>query len=143
MYLMICQHSRGGNRSKMSTVTFMVVLVMFLMDTSICIIDVNNAIREITLTLTSTSSLSLEDRYALTYNLPYAVENALYAFMVGTPTPPSIPIDVSWPVSRAQSNIGDVIIIWRTYAFWHRPHERWLILIPCAFLLGSVGTLLP
>ena len=66
----------------MSTVTFIVVLIMFLLDTSMCIIDVNNAIREITLTLTSTSPLSLADRYDLTDNLPYVVENALYAWMV-------------------------------------------------------------
>lgn len=55
---------------------------MFLLDTAISIIDVNNAIREITLTLTSTSSLSLSDRYALTYNLPWPVQSSLYAFEV-------------------------------------------------------------
>ena len=55
---------------------------MFLLDTAIAIIDVNNAIREITLTLTSNSSLSLSDRYELTNNLPWPVQSSLYAFEV-------------------------------------------------------------
>lgn len=55
---------------------------MFLMDCATSIIDVNNAIREITLTLTSNSPLSLTDRYALTDNLPWPVQGALYAYMV-------------------------------------------------------------
>ena len=55
---------------------------MFLLDTATSTIDVNNAIRELTLTLTSDSSLSLADRYALTYNLPWPVQSSLYAFEV-------------------------------------------------------------
>jgi len=90
---------------------------MFLLDTATCIIDVNNAIREITLTLTSTSPLSLADRYELASNLPWPVESALYSYM---------------------SNLGDVIIIWRAYVFWREPNERWVILIPLACLLGSI-----
>lgn len=69
----------------MSLITFFVVLTMFLMDTVICIIDVNNAIKELSYTLTSSSDLSLADRYSLTDNLPWPVESALYAFMVRTP----------------------------------------------------------
>ena len=52
------------------------------MDTAISIIDVNNALKEISYTLTSHSSLSLAERYALTINLPWPVESALFAFMV-------------------------------------------------------------
>ena len=66
----------------MSLVTFVIVLMMFLMDSSICIIDVNNAIKELSYTLTSNLDLSLADRYSLTDNLPWSVESALYAFMV-------------------------------------------------------------
>ena len=68
----------------MSLVTFTVVLLMFLMDTSIFFIDVNNAVKEIMFTLTSSSDLSLPDRYSLTDNLPWPVESALYAFMVSS-----------------------------------------------------------
>lgn len=58
------------------------MVLMLLMDTAICIIDVSDAIREITLTLTSNTNMSLADRYALTDNFPWAVEDALYAWMV-------------------------------------------------------------
>lgn len=68
----------------MSLITLSIILAMFLMDTSMCIIDVNNAIREISYTLTSNSTMSLADRYNLTDNLPWPVENALYAYMVRT-----------------------------------------------------------
>ena len=61
---------------------FTIILLMFLLDVATSIIDVNNAIREITLTLTSNSSLSLADRYALTFNFPWPVQGALYAYMV-------------------------------------------------------------
>lgn len=61
---------------------FGVILIMFLLDTAMCVLDVNNAIRELTLTLTSTSPLSLSDRYELTFNLPYSVTNSLFAYMV-------------------------------------------------------------
>lgn len=73
--------SRRG-RSNISTFLWIIILLMFLLDTAMCIIDVNNAVREITYTLMSTSSASLADRYKLTNNLPYPVEGALYAFMV-------------------------------------------------------------
>lgn len=54
---------------------------MLMLDTAMCIIDVNNAIREISYTLTSNSADSLADRYD-NMVLPWPVENALYAFMV-------------------------------------------------------------
>lgn len=57
---------------------------MLMLDTAMCIIDVNNAIREITFTLYPTSSDSLADRYNNVV-LPWPVENALYAFMVCLP----------------------------------------------------------
>lgn len=48
-------------------------------------IDVNDALKEVSYTLTRNSDLSLPDRYALIDNLPFPVESALYAFMVRTP----------------------------------------------------------
>ncbi|VDB86988.1 unnamed protein product [Peniophora sp. CBMAI 1063] len=102
-------------RSKFSVAIFGVIVTMLMLDTATCIIDVNNAIREITFTLTSTSADSLADRYD-NLVLPWPVENALYAFMM---------------------NLGDVVIIWRTYVFWSQPRERWVMLVPMALLLGS------
>lgn len=58
---------------------------MFLLDSATCIIDVNNALKELSYILTSNTSLSLSDRYSLTNNtkvFPWPVENSLYAFMV-------------------------------------------------------------
>ena len=106
---------------------------MLMLDTAMCIIDINNAIREITLTLYPASSGSLADRYA-DLTLPWPVENALYAFMVRL-----------WyrclsrtiHLSCQQSNLGDVIIIWRTWAFYKDPRERWVLLIPMSLLVGS------
>ncbi|KZV63927.1 hypothetical protein PENSPDRAFT_757585 [Peniophora sp. CONT] len=109
---------KRNGRSKFSIAIFAVVVTMLLLDTATSIIDVNNAIREITFTLTSTSSDTLADRYD-NMVLPWPVQNALYAFMM---------------------NLGDVVIIWRTYAFWSQPRERWVLLIPMALLLGSFTT---
>ena len=56
---------------------------MLLLDTTLIIIDVNNAIREITMTIMSNSEESLTDRYN-NLVLPWPVESAIYAFMVRT-----------------------------------------------------------
>ena len=57
---------------------------MFLMDTAMFFIDINDAIKVISLTLTSNTNLSLEDRLSLTDTLPYPVQSAMYAFLVGS-----------------------------------------------------------
>ncbi|KIP03865.1 hypothetical protein PHLGIDRAFT_222482 [Phlebiopsis gigantea 11061_1 CR5-6] len=108
---------RGPFKAALFTLTLMVL--MLLMDTAICIIDVSNAIHEITLTITSNSDISLADRYTLTDNFPWAVEDALYAWM---------------------SNLGDVIIISRVYAFYQGEKERWFMLLPISLLFGSLIT---
>ncbi|KAI0717645.1 hypothetical protein C8Q72DRAFT_789561 [Fomitopsis betulina] len=106
-------------RSRASLTIFFIIVLMFLLDTTTSIIDVNNAIREVTLTLTSTSHQSFKERYALTKSLPYPVQSALYAY---------------------ESNLGDAIIIWRTYAFWRDGREKWVLVLPSAFFLGSIVT---
>ena len=70
---------RNGNRK--SVIAFGIIFTMLLLDTSLVIIDVNNAIREITMTILSDSSQSLTDRYN-NLVLPWPVESAVYAFMV-------------------------------------------------------------
>ena len=111
---------------------------MFLMDTSMCIIDVNNAIREMTDTLTSNSSLSLADRYALTASFPWPVESALYAFMV-SPHHCSLSARYYLLIFVLKSNLGDIIIIWRVYVFYSDPSERWVLAFPITLLVGSFG----
>lgn len=111
---------------------------MHLLEMSMVIIDINNAIRKITMTLLPTTPTSLAERYAATNSLPYSVENALYAYMVN-----SVPrcefgtVTDRW--SRLQLNLGDIVIIWRAWAFWSNGKERWVMVVPCALLLGSLG----
>ncbi|VDC03906.1 unnamed protein product [Peniophora sp. CBMAI 1063] len=105
------------SRTRTSIAIFVIILLMLMLDTAICIIDVHNAIVTITATLyPASSSESLTDRYD-SLNLPWMVENALTGFM---------------------ANLGDVIIIWRTWAFYKGPRERWLLLIPISLLIGSL-----
>lgn len=73
---------RETRRSRTTISILIVIVLMILMDTAICIIDIHNVVREISRTLTSNSDLSIADRYMLTENLPGAVEDALYAWMV-------------------------------------------------------------
>ncbi|KAK7678290.1 hypothetical protein QCA50_018638 [Cerrena zonata] len=104
--------------SRLSVTMFGVILIIFLLDTAGCVLDVNNAIREITLTLTSTSSLSLSDRYASTFNLPYSISNSLFAYMIC---------------------FGDVIIVWRAYVFWCYGKGRLIMILPIFTLIGTFG----
>lgn len=62
-------------------VAFGILFTMLLLDTTFVVIDVNNAIREITMTIMSDSAISLTDRYN-NIVLPWPVESAVYAFMV-------------------------------------------------------------
>ncbi|KZV62969.1 hypothetical protein PENSPDRAFT_228827 [Peniophora sp. CONT] len=107
---------RNGNWK--SVVAFGILFTMLLLDTTFVVIDVNNAIREITMTIMSDSAISLTDRYN-NIVLPWPVESAVYAFM---------------------SNLGDAIIIWRVHVFWNEPGERWVIIFPLVSFLGSIVT---
>ncbi|KIP09011.1 hypothetical protein PHLGIDRAFT_350665 [Phlebiopsis gigantea 11061_1 CR5-6] len=106
-------------RSTVSITIFIIILLMFLMDTAMYFIDINDALKEVSYTLTRNSDLSLPDRYALIDNLPFPVESALYAFM---------------------SNLGDVIVIWRVYAFYPPGRGVWVLVFPIALLIGSFVT---
>ncbi|KIP02128.1 hypothetical protein PHLGIDRAFT_309370 [Phlebiopsis gigantea 11061_1 CR5-6] len=102
---------------------FIAVLSMFLMDTAMFFIDINNAVKEVSYTLTSNSNLSLQDRLFLTYSLrvPYPAQSAMYAFML---------------------NLGDVIVVWRVFAFYSPSTRggRWLLAFPVMLLATSFAT---
>ena len=53
------------------------------MDTAMFFIDINDAVKEVSYTLTSNTNISLQERLFLIGTLPYPVQSALYAFMVG------------------------------------------------------------
>lgn len=76
------QTYRSRKRSRISTTMFLIILTMFILDTAMCILDVHDAIEEMTLTLTSTAPLSLPDRYKLLNTIPWSVTNSLFAYMV-------------------------------------------------------------
>lgn len=61
--------------------TFAVILSMLILDTALCVLDVNSVIQEISDTLTSDSTASLQERYKNKYS-SWAVGNAPFAFMV-------------------------------------------------------------
>ena len=69
-------------RSTMSVILFVMVIAMFLIDSALYIMDINNTIKEISYTLTSHAAESLADKYALTNNLPWAAESAMFAVLV-------------------------------------------------------------
>lgn len=66
----------------MAQILLATVWAMVALDTAMFVIDIRNTVKEVSLTLTSSADLSLEDRYALTDSLPWAVQSALYAFLV-------------------------------------------------------------
>ncbi|KAI0764632.1 hypothetical protein C8Q74DRAFT_987175 [Fomes fomentarius] len=110
------------NHTRVSSRTCLAVFVMFGLALSLWMIDIHNVIAEVQMTLLSTSKDPLEERYvaAMSDILRLAsVEDILYAYM---------------------TVIGDGIIIWRVYAFWSTGWEKFVLLIPITFLLGSIST---
>lgn len=105
--------------SWMAQILLATVWAMVALDTAMFVIDIRNTVKEVSLTLTSSADLSLEDRYALTDSLPWAVQSALYAFL---------------------SNLGDVIVLWRVYVFYTFGKDRWVVLFPLVLLLASFAT---
>ncbi|KAI0754316.1 hypothetical protein C8Q80DRAFT_361161 [Daedaleopsis nitida] len=112
-------------RTKVSISTFTAVLVMFGLALSLWMIDIHNIVAEVQMTLLQepiAESESLSDVYfsAVKAVLRLAsVEDVLYSYM---------------------TIVGDGIIIWRVYAFWSNGHEKLVLFIPIAFLLGSIAT---
>lgn len=110
------------HRTRASLYTCCSVLVMFVLAIALWIIDVHNLVTEVKMTLLSTSGDALSDDYAAAVSSILrlaSVEDTLYSYM---------------------TIIGDGIIIWRVYAFWCNGRDRYALLIPLAFLLGSITT---
>ncbi|KAI0668145.1 hypothetical protein C8Q78DRAFT_980296 [Trametes maxima] len=122
------------NRTMVSVCTTLAVFVMFCMALSLWMIDIHNVVSELEVTLLSTSADSLEDRYsAATSQVLFlaSVEDILYAYMMRIST------DLAIHGHFLTSLYG--IIIWRVYAFWSQGRERLILIIPLAFLLGSLA----
>ncbi|RDX48515.1 hypothetical protein OH76DRAFT_1483874 [Lentinus brumalis] len=110
------------SRTTLSLCTCTAVFVMFGLALSLWMIDIHNVVIEIQLTLLSTTADSLDDAYGVAVSQVLrlaSVEDVLYAYM---------------------TLVGDSIIIWRVYAFWSQGAERLILIVPIAFLLGSIAS---
>ncbi|EPT05928.1 hypothetical protein FOMPIDRAFT_1026808 [Fomitopsis schrenkii] len=115
--------NRRRSNTRISVYTCLAVFIMYGLALSLWMIDIHNVVTEIQTTLLSpvaASTGSLANAYSIAMSKILrlsSVEDVLYAYM---------------------TNIGDGIIIWRAYAFWSNGRERFILLIPLAFLAGSI-----
>ncbi|KAI9060793.1 hypothetical protein FKP32DRAFT_1016645 [Trametes sanguinea] len=113
-----------AHHTKVSVFTCTVIIIMFCLALSLWMIDIHNVILEVQMTLLSNSAAPMSDIYASAIRQVLrlaAVEDVLYAYM---------------------TILGDILIIWRVYAFWSRGRGRVVLIVPLAFLLGSISTAL-
>ena len=74
---------RRPKRSKIHTLTFIVVLAMLFLDTVLTVIDVRSGIRRFSVIFDPSRRVSLIERYALSNEAEaWAAEAVLFAFMV-------------------------------------------------------------
>ncbi|KAI0656068.1 hypothetical protein C8Q70DRAFT_389906 [Cubamyces menziesii] len=109
-------------RTRVSVYTCIIVFIMFGLALALWMIDIHNLVTVIQMTLLSTSAAPLSDVYnsAVRKTLRLAsVEDVVYSYM---------------------TILGDTIIIWRVYAFWSHGREKLVLIIPIAFLFGSIST---
>ncbi|KAI0033006.1 hypothetical protein K488DRAFT_16078, partial [Vararia minispora EC-137] len=100
---------------------FGIVVTMFMLDTVLWIFDIHDLILEVSAVMTSSKDNSLQDRYrSATDASLFPLAPIFYTFM---------------------TVFGDIIIIWRVFAFWMGPRERWLLSIPLSVLTASIVTL--
>ncbi|KAI0683884.1 hypothetical protein BC835DRAFT_1294818 [Cytidiella melzeri] len=107
-------------RHKPSLIMWSVVLLMYLMNTTLWILDVRNIVGELDTTLISSSSDTLDQRYAKSGEAGLRLSlviDVFYAFM---------------------TIIGDAIVLWRVHAFWSTGKERLFMIIPYTTWMVSV-----
>ncbi|KAI0345928.1 hypothetical protein BDW22DRAFT_928458 [Trametopsis cervina] len=113
--------AKERRRRKFAQATLMIVLVMYIMDVALWIMDVRSVMVEVDLALIRTSDgRTLEERYDAANEAIlriHLIEDVLYAYM---------------------TILGDAIVLSRVFAFWSQGTERLVLLIPCALYLGSI-----
>ncbi|KAI0705167.1 hypothetical protein BC835DRAFT_1410044 [Cytidiella melzeri] len=106
-------------RNKIAISTWSIVLAMYSIKLTLWFIDARNIIYALDVLFVQDSSDTLVEKQlranqsVLKLDL---VEDVLYAYMVV---------------------LGDAIVLWRVYAFWHTGHELFVLAIPAAVYLGS------
>ncbi|KAI0750611.1 hypothetical protein BC629DRAFT_1556613 [Irpex lacteus] len=109
-------------RNGSALVMWILVLLIYVMDIFLWVVDVRNVVAELNTTLIDTHPGTLDERYRKSTNSILKlslVDDAVYSFM---------------------TILGDTIVLRRVYAFWsHGRRERIFMLIPCATWIGSVN----
>ncbi|KAI0093480.1 hypothetical protein BDY19DRAFT_428691 [Irpex rosettiformis] len=112
---------KDRRHNKIAIFTWMIVITMYLIKLTLWTIDARNVISDLNILLVQNNDHSLAQRqlYAKESSTKLAVvEDVLYAFQVV---------------------LGDTIVLWRVYAFWHTGIEVWVMLIPGAAYLASLA----
>ncbi|KAG6902333.1 hypothetical protein C0995_001370 [Termitomyces sp. Mi166 len=95
---------------------------MFLIASTLLGIDLANYVTTITDSFIHNPDLSIDGRYENASDITFkrvVVIDALYGYM---------------------TVLGDIIVVWRVYAFWRHGKQRWVLVFLCAMLLGSLIT---
>ncbi|KAJ7754551.1 hypothetical protein B0H16DRAFT_1316373 [Mycena metata] len=110
---------RKEGRSRSSLLTWLAILVMFMITVVLWALDMTTFIMQVKLTLVVNPELSLGTRFANAQSFIFpliAAIDALYAYL---------------------SILGDAIIIWRVWKLKGYYHA-WVFVLPLALLLGSI-----
>ncbi|KAI0091407.1 hypothetical protein BDY19DRAFT_930296 [Irpex rosettiformis] len=111
---------KDRRRHTPSIIMLALVLLIFLMDIVLWVMDVRNVVAELNTALIDTHPDALDQRYSKATDSVLKlsqVVDAVYAFM---------------------TILGDAIVLWRVQAFWSTGRERWFMLIPCTTWFVSV-----
>ncbi|KAG6871207.1 hypothetical protein C0992_011504, partial [Termitomyces sp. T32_za158] len=93
---------------------------MFLVATTLLSIDLANYVTVINVSFIHRPDLSIIERYEDASGVTFkraVVTDALYGYM---------------------TILGDVIVVWRVYAFWGSGKRRWALVLLGAMLMGSL-----
>ncbi|KNZ80120.1 hypothetical protein J132_07110 [Termitomyces sp. J132] len=117
-------------RTWMMTINMTIIITMFLIATTLVGIDLANYVTEITDSFIHNPDLGIDERYENASNVTFkrvVVIDALYGYMN---TQGRVP----------QTVLGDIIVVWRVWAFWGNGKRRWALVLLCSMLLGSLIT---
>ncbi|KAI0346161.1 hypothetical protein BDW22DRAFT_723975 [Trametopsis cervina] len=96
------------------------IVILWMLDFILWVIDVHNVVVEMDMTLISNSTDSLEDRYAASGDTTLRlalVEAVIYSYM---------------------TLLGDLVVLWRVWIFWRDGREILIMLLPLAVYLASM-----
>ncbi|KAI0812254.1 hypothetical protein BC629DRAFT_927450 [Irpex lacteus] len=111
---------KDRRHNRIAIFTWTIVITMYLIKLTLWTIDARNVISDLNIYLVQSNDFSLAERKlraSQTSTKLSVVEDVLYAFQVV---------------------LGDTIVLWRVYAFWHTGVELWVMILPTAAYLASI-----